>query len=83
MRIGERWRAVRWQQWKYIVREPYPLLDIPAPAQVPPELAARLRRHEVYDLAADADERNNLAGQRPQVEQQLHAALEFVLPAEP
>lgn len=83
MRIGERWRAVRWQQWKYIVREPYPLLDIPAPAQVPPELAARLRRHEMYDLAADADERNNLAGQRPQVEQQLHAALEFVLPAEP
>ncbi len=46
-------RGVRTSQWKYVINEPWPMLDFSNPPPIPPALAERERSEELYDLRSN------------------------------
>lgn len=46
-------RGLRTQDWKYVVNEPWPMLDFSNPPPIPDELAQRERSEELYDLRSN------------------------------
>ncbi|MBI4515839.1 MAG: sulfatase [Deltaproteobacteria bacterium] len=75
VRLGFVARAVRSGSWKLIRSEPSALLDTKAPPPVPAALPALFLREELYDLANDPGETQNLLAAQPQIAARLRQRL--------
>lgn len=53
LRLPFRRRGLRTQQWKYVLNEPWQMLDVSNPPPIPDELARRERSEELYDLRSN------------------------------
>jgi arylsulfatase A-like enzyme len=56
LRVGFRRLGILDGRWKFIVSEPWPLLDFEHPPEIPSEVVKRLRKEELYDVVADPTE---------------------------
>lgn len=72
--LGARRYGLVTPRWKYLVTEPFPLLDGDEP-DVPARVRDRLRTEELYDLERDPQEEDNLAAAEPEVVAELRRAL--------
>jgi arylsulfatase A-like enzyme len=73
--LGVRRYGLVSERWKYVVTEPFALLDGAEP-EVGDDVRERLRREELYDLERDPAEETNLADREPAVLGELRRELE-------
>jgi len=76
-KIGLVRRGIRTAEWKLVVTEPTALLDVSRGSlpEVPPELARRYAREELYHLAGGDGERRNVIARNRQVADRLRGLL--------
>jgi arylsulfatase A-like enzyme len=75
VRVGFARRALRRAEWKLIRNEPTRLSDSKSPPAVPDAVTRQYTSEELYDLARDPRETQNLIAQQRDVAERLRAAL--------
>jgi len=64
-KVGVVSRGLRTHRWKFVTNEPIRLFEESSLPDVPTEVLASLRTEELYDLASDSEESENVIAQHP------------------
>jgi arylsulfatase A-like enzyme len=77
-KVGLIRRGIQTRGWKYVRSEPHPILDVAPESipQVPGELTRMLVREELFQLAAESGEKQNVIRQHPAVAAEMRALLQ-------
>jgi len=78
VKVGLVRRGIQTRDWKYVLSEPHPILDM-APGstpEVPEALVRRLVHEELFHLAATSGEGRNVIGQHPEIAAEMREQLQ-------
>jgi arylsulfatase A-like enzyme len=70
-RLGMRRVGFRTDRWKFVINDPVPFGDVADPEPVDPETHGKYYREELYDLASDPGEKDNVLREHPDVAEEL------------